>query len=118
MMITVPMLRSMPPKVALELMMTGRRVSAEEGARIGFVNRVVPADELDAAVKEVAAVLASKSASVMKLGRDAFYNVLDANAEQALRLLQAGLTITTQTDDATEGLASFAEKRDPVWTDR
>jgi enoyl-CoA hydratase/carnithine racemase len=118
MMITVPMLRSMPPKVALELMMTGRRVSAQEAARIGFVNRVVPSAELDAAVKDVADVLASKSASVMKLGRDAFYNVLDANAEQALRLLQAGLTITTQTDDAAEGIASFAEKRDPVWTDR
>src|SRR5262249_35180403 len=50
MMITAPMLRSMPPKVALELMMTGRRVSAEEGLRIGFVNRVVPVDQLDAAV--------------------------------------------------------------------
>jgi len=69
-------------------------------------------------VKEVADLLASKSASVMKLGRDAFYNVLDSNAEQALRLLQAGLTITTQTDDAAEGIAAFADKRDPVWTDR
>ena len=47
-MITVPLLRSMPPKTALDLMMTGRRVSAEEGARIGFVQRVVPVAELDA----------------------------------------------------------------------
>jgi enoyl-CoA hydratase/carnithine racemase len=118
MMITVPMLRSMPPKVALELMMTGRRVSAEEGARIGFVNRVVPVDELDAAVAEVAALLASKSASVMKLGRDAFYNVLDVDAEHGLRLLHAGLTIVTETEDAAEGISAFQEKRAPVWTGR
>ena len=54
-MITVPLLRSMPPKTVLELMMTGRRVTAEEGARIGFVQRVVPVAELDATVDELAA---------------------------------------------------------------
>ena len=58
-MITVPLLRSMPPKTALDLMMTGRRVTAEEGARIGFVQRVVPVAELDAAVDTLATDLAS-----------------------------------------------------------
>ena len=47
-MITVPMLRAMPPKRALELMLTGRRVDAAEADRIGFVTRVVPVDQLDA----------------------------------------------------------------------
>ena len=118
MMITAPMLRSMPPKVALELMMTGRRVSAEEGLRIGFVNRVVPVDQLDAAVAEVTSVLAAKSPAVMKLGRDAFYAVLDQDAEHALRLLQAGLTLVTQTEDAAEGILAFQEKRAPQWSGR
>src|SRR4051795_7986885 len=59
-MITVPLMRSMPPKKALELMLTGRRVAAEEASRLGFVNRVVPVDGLDAAVDELAATLAAK----------------------------------------------------------
>ena len=83
-MITVPLLRSMPPKTALDLMMTGRRVSAEEGARIGFVQRVVPVAELDATVDALAAELASKSPLIMHWGRDAFYRVLEMDADAAL----------------------------------
>jgi enoyl-CoA hydratase/carnithine racemase len=112
-MITVPLTRSMPPKVALELMMTGRRVDAQEALRIGFVNRVVPVDDLDGAVAELAGVLAAKSPAIMKLGRDSFYGVWDESAENALRLLHTMLTITSATDDAAEGIAAFAEKRKP-----
>jgi len=117
-MITVPLMRSMPPKKALELMMTGRRVRAEEAERIGFVTRIVPVDRLDDAVNELAATIASKSGSIMKLGRDSFYAVWDQSAEDALRLLHPMLTITTATDDAAEGIAAFAEKRTPHWSNR
>lgn len=116
--ITVPLVRSMPPKQALELMMTGRRVPADEAQRIGFVNSVVSAGELDAAVDELASSLAAKSPAVMRLGRNAFYAVWDQHADDALRLLQAMLTVTTATDDAAEGIAAFAEKRAPRWTGR
>jgi enoyl-CoA hydratase/carnithine racemase len=118
MMITVPLLRSLPPKKALELMMTGRRVSAEEGERLGFVTQVVRPDELDAAVAALAATLAAKPPAAMRLGRDAFYQVLDLDSAHALRLLQAELTVVSSTDDAAEGMASFAEKRAPRWTGR
>ena len=116
-MITVPLLRSMAPKRALELMMTGRRIDAAEADRIGFVHRVVPVDELDPAVGELAAVLAAKPPAVMKLGRDAFYAVIDQSADDALRLLHPMLTVTATNEDAAEGIAAFAEKRPPRWRD-
>lgn len=114
-MVTVPLVRSMPPKKALELMLTGRRVGAEEAERIGFVNRVVPAEDLDAAVDELVATLAAKSPAVVKLGRDSFYAVWDQAAEQALAYLHPMLTVATLTDDAREGMAAFGQKRPPEW---
>lgn len=117
-MITVPLVRSMPPKKALELMMTGRRVGAAEAERIGFVTSVVPVGELDDRVDELAADLASKSPAILRLGRDSFYAVWDQSAEEALRYLHPLLTLTTGTDDTAEGLAAFVEKRPPRWTGR
>jgi enoyl-CoA hydratase/carnithine racemase len=117
-MITVPMVRSMPPKQALELMLTGRMVDAAEAQRLGFVTRVVPHDELDSAVSELAGTLAAKSPAVMKLGRDAFYAVWDMAAPEALAHLHAMLSLTAQTEDAAEGIAAFLEKRKPHWRGR
>ena len=117
-MITVPLVRSMPPKKALELMMTGRRVGAHEADRIGFVTRVVPAAELDDAVDGLAADLAAKPPGVLRLGRDSFYATWDLAAEDALRLLHPLLTVTAATEDAAEGIAAFTEKRAPRWTGR
>ena len=117
-MITVPLVRSMPPKKALELMLTGRRLGAEEAERIGFVTRVVAVDELDAATDELASQLASKSPAIMKLGRDSFYAVWDMAAADALNHLHTMLTINAMTEDAAEGIAAFAEKREPRWKGR
>jgi enoyl-CoA hydratase/carnithine racemase len=117
-MITVPMLRAMPPKKALELMLTGRQVDAAEGERLGFVNQVVPVADLDRAVDELAATLAAKSPVALRLGRDAFYTVRDLAADPALDHLHRMLTVATQTEDAAEGMAAFAEKRPPVWKGR
>jgi len=114
-MVTVPMLRSMAPKKALELMLTSRVVGVEEADRIGFVTRVVPADRLDAEVADMAAVLASKPPGVMRMGRDSFYAVLDSAATEALPYLHAMLTVTSQTAEAAEGIAAFIEKRPPSW---
>jgi enoyl-CoA hydratase/carnithine racemase len=117
-MITVPLLRSMSPKTVLDLMMTGRRVGADEGLRLGFVQRVVRAAELDDAVNALARDLAAKSPLIMRWGRDSFYRVLEMDADAALSYLQGMLTITSATEDAAEGVAAFAEKRAPEWKGR
>lgn len=117
-MITVPLCRSLPPKKALELMMTGRRIDAREADELGLLTRCVPTEELDAAVGDLAATLAAKSPSVMRLGRDSFYGVLGRPAADALRVLHPLLTVNTGLEDAAEGIGAFIEKRDPVWTGR
>lgn len=118
MMISAVLLRSMPRKAVLELMMTGRTITAEEAQRLGAVSRVVTRDELDAAVDEVVEALASKSPAVLELGRDSLNAVAELGFDAALDRLQAGLTAVALTDDAREGVTAFLEKRSPTWTNR
>ncbi|MDA8400717.1 MAG: enoyl-CoA hydratase-related protein [Actinomycetota bacterium] len=115
-MITVPILRSMPPKKALELMLTGRIVGAKEAEEIGFVTRLVAPEDLDDAVGDLARQISSKSPAILRLGRDSFYKVLDMNSDNALAHLHAMLTLTTMTEDAAEGIAAFRQKRPPHWS--
>lgn len=117
-MVTVPLLRAIPPRIAFELMATGRRLDAHEAAALGLVNRVVPGDQLDGNVDDLATSLAAKSPLVMRWGRDSFYRALEMRADDALDYLQTMLSITAMSEDAAEGIAAFAEKREPRWTGR
>lgn len=117
-MVTVALLQAMAPKRALELMMTGRRVAASEGERLGFVSRMVPADELDAATDELAAALAAKPPGAMRAGLESFRQVQHMTAPAALSYLHPLLTVATATEEAAEGRAAFAERRRPSWAER
>jgi len=94
------------------------RVGAAEAERIGFVTRVGPVDDLDGAVDELAATLAAKSPLIMRWGHESVFRVVDMNPEDALAYLQAMLTITSASEDTAEGVAAFADKREPKWKGR
>lgn len=114
-MITAIVQRDLPRKVALELMLTGRRVPAAEGERWGFVNRVVPRAELDAAVAEVTEAIASKSPLTAALGKSSFYRAEDMTFEQGVDYLAGMLTLCLESEDAVEGVTAFLQKRPPEW---
>lgn len=118
MMITAVLQRVMPRKAALELMMTGRRITADEAMRLGVVSRVVPRSDLDDAVDLLVNALAATSPAVMRLGRDAFYAVEDLDFASALTQLHLGLTAVASTEDAREGVTAFLQKRHPHWKGR
>jgi enoyl-CoA hydratase/carnithine racemase len=118
MMIQAVLVRNLPRKQLLEMLFLGDRFGADEAFRIGLVNRVVPASELDAAVDELAAKLEKKSPIIMKLGRDSFYRIQDMEFRAALEYLQAQLSLVTLTEDTREGVTAFFEKREPEFKGR
>lgn len=119
MVVSAPILRATGSrKVVLDLVLTGRRVAAEEALRLGLATRVVPDSRLDAEVDELAEQLASLSPAAMRLGKEAVYTMAEMEYGAALRYLREMIVLTASTDDAREGIRAFFEKREPRWTGR
>ena len=117
-MITALISRHVPRKKMAELLLLGEQIDAREAERIGLVNRVVPAEEFDAAVAAWASRLASRSPVLMRLGKDAMYRQQDMAFEDALDFLRAQLALAFSTDDIQEGVKAFFERREPRWSGR
>jgi enoyl-CoA hydratase len=110
--------RNVPRKKVNEMMLLGEQISAEQAVTYGLANKVVPADEFQAAVDDWAQKLASKSPVLMRLGHDAMYRQQDMAIDDALEYLRSQLSLTFSTDDIQEGVKAFFEKREPEWKGR
>ena len=110
--------RNVPRKKVNEMMLLGERMSAEQAVEYGLANKVVPAEEFQAAVDDWAAKLASKSPVLMRLGHDAMYRQQDMAFADALEYLRSQLSLAMSTEDIMEGVQAFFEKREPQWKGR
>jgi enoyl-CoA hydratase/carnithine racemase len=110
--------RVMSRRALTEMMISGRRLDAEEAARLGLVNLAVPAGDLDAAVERWTSMIAQKSPMTLRLGLEALADSEELGLDEKLPLLNERLARCLGTDDAREGLTAFLQKREPQWTGR
>jgi enoyl-CoA hydratase/carnithine racemase len=114
----VALSRNVARKHAMEMLLTGDLISAEEALRIGLVNRVVaPGSEREEALA-LARKIATKSTHVVKIGKEAFYRQAELDLAAAYAFASNVMVENMLARDAEEGIAAFVEKRPPTWEDR
>jgi len=114
----VALSRTVGRKAAMEMLLTGELIDAATARALGLVNRVVPRDELRAAVDALAHQIAGKSAFTVRIGKEAFYRQAELDLAGAYRYAAEVMTTNMLARDAEEGIDAFLEKRAPVWHDR
>jgi enoyl-CoA hydratase len=103
---------------ALEMILTGARISATEALRIGLVERVVPAAEVVGAARELARSIAAKAPLALRYAKEAVVKGLELPLAEGLRLEGDLSTLLRTTEDRLEGARAFLEKRPPRWSGR
>jgi enoyl-CoA hydratase/carnithine racemase len=112
----VPLVRTIAPRAALEMLLTGRPITAARALELGLVNRVVPAADLDAAVKEYVDALLTSSPLTLRIGKAAFYEQLPLAEPAAYEQATEVMIDNALRRDAQEGISAFLQKRQPQWT--
>lgn len=111
----VPLVRAIPPKAAMEMLLTGIPISADRALSLGLVNRVVSADQLDATIGELTDAIVGSSAATLRLGKQAFYDQLALDEKTAYERATCLMTENAVQYDAQEGITAFLQKRPPRW---
>ena len=114
----VALSRNVARKHAMEMLLTGEMVEAEQAARIGLINRVVPPGEERTSAIVLAEKIAAKSSYVLKIGKQAFYRQAELGLADAYHYASEVMTENMMARDAEEGICAFIENRDPTWKDR
>ncbi len=117
-MVSALLARHVSPKRALDLMVSGERINAQQAQGAGLVSRVFDAASFDADVDAYLARLAAAAPVAVRLGKAAFQAVEETALAPALEAMQAQLSLLTTTNDVAEGLTAFFEKRPPRWSGR
>ena len=110
--------RLIPRRKMVEMSLTGEPITAQEALAIGLVNHIAPPAELDAKLDWLLGRLLDKSPTAQRLGKQSMEAVADMNLQQSLTFMAQQLGVMALTEDSKEGLAAFAQKRNPTWTNR
>jgi enoyl-CoA hydratase/carnithine racemase len=111
----VALSRNVPRKQAMEMLLTGEMVAADDAVRIGLINRAVPADALRDKTMALAAQIAAKPDATLRIGKHAFYEQLEMPLEAAYGYAAQVMTQNMLHAEASEGIGAFLEKREPKW---
>ncbi|OQY57457.1 MAG: enoyl-CoA hydratase [Desulfobacteraceae bacterium 4572_88] len=114
----VPLSRVIGRRRALDMLLSGRFVSAKEAEQYGLVNKVVEADKLAEETENWAKELAQHSLFTLEFGKKAFYAQIDQDEPTAYNYAKEAIAINCLAEDAQEGMRAFVEKRRPEWKDR
>ena len=114
----VALSRAVQAKHAMAMLLTGEMVAADQAASMGLINEAVPAEQLDARVAQVAAMIAEKSSYTLKVGKEAFYQQREMSQSDAYDHCSRVMTENMLAHDAQEGVDAFLNKRQPTWQGR
>lgn len=112
----VPLVRNISPKKALEMLLTGQPISAQEALEAGLVNKVVEAEQLDHAVAQLTSAIVGSSSLTISLGKKAFYEQISLDEPSAYTCAVDVMVDNAMRADAQEGISAFLDKRPPHWT--
>ncbi len=112
---SVPLVRNVPAKRAMEMLLTGDFIDARTALAEGLVNRVVPAEALDDEVESLVRSILGKPRAAVAMGKALFYQQRELGVEAAYQLAGQAMATNMMDEAAQEGARAFAEKRAPAW---